>query len=115
VILDARVVGGIQMIDQGEADDKIVAVLEKDSFWGEVRDISELPRLLVERLRHYFGTYKLVPGRESQFSIEQVYDREYAFRVIEAAIKDYGQEYGWEGHDVVEQLVPTDNPLLVIL
>ena len=94
VILNARVVGGILMIDQGEADDKIVAVLENDSFWAEVTDISELPETLVERLRHYFSTYKLVPGRESQFSIEKVYDCEYAFKVVEAAIEDYNEEYG---------------------
>jgi inorganic pyrophosphatase len=94
VILNARVVGGIQMIDQGEADDKIVAILENDSFWGDVTDIAELPEILVERLRHYFGTYKLVPGKESQFSIEQVYNCEYAFAVIEAAIEDYDEEYG---------------------
>jgi inorganic pyrophosphatase len=93
VILNARVVGGIKMIDQGEADDKIVAVLENDSFWGDVRDISQLPDTLVERLRHYFATYKLVPGKESQFSIEMTYDREYAFKVVEAAIADYDQEY----------------------
>lgn len=97
VILNARVVGGIQMIDRGEADDKIVAVLGKDSFWGEVSDISELPAILVERLRHYFGTYKLVPGHESQFSIERVYGREYAFEVVEAAIEDYDEEYGQLG------------------
>jgi inorganic pyrophosphatase len=94
VILDGRVVGGIQMIDQGEADDKIVAVLENDSVWGAVTDVSELPEILVERLCHYFGTYKLVPGKESLFSIEKVYDCEDAFRVIEAAIEDYDEEYG---------------------
>jgi inorganic pyrophosphatase len=94
VILDAQVVGGIRMIDQGEADDKIVAVLENDAFWGGVTDISELPAALIERLRHYFGTYKLVPGQEPQFSIEQTYDREYALQVVEAAIVDYGGEYG---------------------
>ena len=97
VILNARVVGGIQMIDNGEADDKIVAILENDNFWGDVRDISELPKTLVERLRHYFGTYKLVPGQASQFSIEKIYDREYAFRVIEAAIEDYDRAYREEG------------------
>lgn len=94
VILNARVVGGIEMIDQGEADDKIVAVLENDSFWGAVTDISELPETLVERLRHYFGTYKLVSGQESKFSIERVYDCEHAFTVVEAAIEDYDEEYG---------------------
>src|SRR5690554_933925 len=36
IILNARVVGGIQMIDGGEADDKIIAVLAKDNFWGGV-------------------------------------------------------------------------------
>ena len=93
VILNARVVGGIQMIDGGQADDKIVAVLENDSMWGGVRDIAELPEVLVERLRHYFGTYKLVPGRESQFSIERVYDCTHAFRVVEAAMGDYANMF----------------------
>lgn len=73
VILPARVVGGLQTIDGGEADDKIVAVLENDNIWGQVTEISDLPAILVERLRHYFMTYKLVPGKPSQFSIEKVY------------------------------------------
>ena len=94
VILDAQVVGGIRMIDQGEADDKIIAVLQNDAFWGNVTDISELPHALIERLRHYFGTYKLIPGQESQFSIEQTYDRAFALRVVESAIDDYDSEFG---------------------
>ena len=94
VILNARVVGGIKMIDCGEADDKIVAVLENDSFWGDVTDISDLPHILVERLRHYFGTYKLVPGHPRQFSIEKVYDHKDAFQVVEAAMADYDEMYG---------------------
>jgi inorganic pyrophosphatase len=94
VILPARVVGGLQTIDGGEADDKIIAVLENDNIWGQVTDISDLPEILVERLRHYFMTYKLVPGKPSQFSIEKVYGREEAFAVIGAAIEDYTEEYG---------------------
>jgi inorganic pyrophosphatase len=94
VILHARVVGGIQMIDAGEADDKIVAVLDQDSFWCDVSDISELPAVLVERLSHYFSTYKMVPGEEEAFSIEKVFDKEHAFKVIEAAIEDYEAFFG---------------------
>jgi inorganic pyrophosphatase len=94
VILNARVVGGIKMIDNGEADDKIVAVLANDSFWGKVTDISELPNVLIERLRHYFSTYKMVPGQESAFSIESTYDCGPAFEVVEAAIADYNEAYG---------------------
>jgi inorganic pyrophosphatase len=94
VLLNARVVGGIQMIDGGEADDKIVAVLEKDNLWADVMDIDELPPILVERLRHYFGTYKLVPGIESPVTIAETYGREHAFRVIEASITDYQEMFG---------------------
>jgi inorganic pyrophosphatase len=94
VILPARVVGGLQTIDGGEADDKIVAVLENDNIWGQVTDISGLPEILVERLRHYFMTYKMVPGKPSQFSIEKIYGCEEAFAVIAAAIEDYNEEYG---------------------
>ena len=94
VILNARVVGGLQAIDGGEADDKIIAVLQNDEFWTGVEDVSEVPDILVERLRHYFSTYKLMPGGTSQMAIEKIYDREYALQVVAAAIKDYDEAYG---------------------
>ncbi|MCB0286305.1 MAG: inorganic diphosphatase, partial [Calditrichaeota bacterium] len=46
IILNSRVVGGLQCIDKGEADDKIIAVLENDNIWQNVHDISELPEIL---------------------------------------------------------------------
>lgn len=94
VILSARIVGGIQGVDGGLADDKIIAVLANDSFWEDAKDIDDLPKALVERLQHYFTTYKLVPGRDSQMIIEKVYGREEAEKVIQAAMDDYEQEYG---------------------
>jgi inorganic pyrophosphatase len=94
VVLDARVVGGIRMIDQGEADDKIVAILNNDSFWGDITDIAALPSALIDRLRHYFGTYKLVPGQEPTFSIRETYGLDEALCIVEAAIEDYEHEYG---------------------
>jgi inorganic pyrophosphatase len=86
------VVGGLQTIDGGKADDKIIAVLENDNFWGDVTDISELPNRLIERLEHYFGTYKMLPGTKSRVSVEKVYDRRHAHKVVEAAIEDYKRE-----------------------
>jgi inorganic pyrophosphatase len=94
VILDARVVGGVQAIDGGEADDKIIAVLDNDEFWQNVDDVSQLPEVLVERLRHYFGTYKMEPGGGSLMTIKKVYDRDYALQVVAASIKDYEETYG---------------------
>lgn len=93
ITLDARVVGGLQMIDNGEADDKIVAVLENDLFWNEVDDLDDLPEKLIERLAHYFSTYKLVPGSESDASIARTYGRDHALEVVEAARADYADEF----------------------
>jgi len=94
LIVNARVVGGLDVNDGGEADDKIIAVLENDYVWGKAEDISELPSVLVERLRHYFATYKMIPGEPSKLTVEGVYGREHALQVIEAAMKDYYEEYG---------------------
>lgn len=94
VILTARVVGGVRMIDGGESDDKIIAVLSNDSFWGHVQNVNELPPALVDRIRHYFATYKLVPGHENRVTIKQTYDRDMAKLVVEAAMQDYLDEYG---------------------
>lgn len=94
VILTARVVGGLQMIDQGEADDKIIAVLVNDNLWEKAQDLSDLPPVFVERLQHYFSTYKLVPGQAAQTAIERIYDCEHALRVVQAAIQDYDEAFG---------------------
>jgi len=94
IILNARVVGGLQMIDGGEADDKIVAVLENDLVWGGVDDIEQLPGNLVERLRHYFDTYKQIAGKDPAARVEEVYGWDHARAVIEAAQADYAEAYG---------------------
>ncbi|VGO21549.1 inorganic pyrophosphatase [Pontiella sulfatireligans] len=94
VILKARVIGGMQMIDNGEADDKIIGVLDNDQFWKDAHDIADISPALLERLRHYFETYKLVPGQPSDVTIEKIYNREHALAVIEAAMEDYTEEYG---------------------
>lgn len=94
IILSAKVVGGIQMVDHGEADDKIIAVLENDNIWQSAKSISDLPDVMIERLRHYFLTYKLVPGETSKVQIDEIYDRDHAIKVVNASILDYEDEYG---------------------
>ncbi len=94
VILNARVIGGLPMLDGGEADDKIIAVLANDNIWSKIDGFSEFPEILVERLRHYFMTYKLIPGQESTVSIGEAYGRAHAETVIKASMQDYEDEYG---------------------
>lgn len=89
IIVRARVIGGLQMVDRGEADDKIISVLDNDYVWGEARDLRDLPAVLVERLQHYFLTYRLVPGEKTQVSIAKVYGRAHAVKVVQAAMDDY--------------------------
>jgi len=98
IVLNARVVGGIQMIDDGEADDKIIAILEGDNIWGDVMDIADLPTIKIERLQHYFSTYKMQPGKNVNVKVDFVYGREEALKVIAASEKDYWNHYG-ELHD----------------
>ncbi len=94
VILNARVVGGLDVNDHGEADDKIIAVLENDMVYGRAQDVSDLPPVLIERLSHYFATYKLVPGEDARLHVERMYGVDHAMAVVEAALKDYYEEYG---------------------
>jgi inorganic pyrophosphatase len=94
VLLRARVIGGLKLIDRGEADDKIIGVLEGDYVWDTVQELTELPPVLVERLEHYFSTYKMVPGQPNKMSITGKYGFEHAKAVIEAASADYEEKFG---------------------
>jgi len=90
IILQAKPIGGFRLIDGGEADDKIIAVLKGDEFYEKWNDISEVPEVLIRRLRHYFLTYKNIPGdTQRDMEISDVYNREEAFKVIKAAQEDY--------------------------
>jgi inorganic pyrophosphatase len=94
-LLRARPIGGLRMIDGNEADDKIVAVLEKDIAFGDLHDIAECPPGLIDRLRHYFLTYKQLPGEPLRsVSIAEVYDRVEAVEVIRRSLDDYRTQFG---------------------
>ena len=93
LILNARVVGGLPMLDGGEADDKIIAVLEKDHVWSSVNDISELPQSIVERLIHYFSTYKSMPGEDPKVHVGPAYGRKHAEKVIQLSMDDYQDKF----------------------
>jgi inorganic pyrophosphatase len=90
-----RPIGGLRMIDGNQADDKIIAVLDSDVVYGHLRDVHECPPGLIDRLIHYFLSYKRGP-RESarRVSIAETYDRAEAFEVIRLSLADYEATYG---------------------
>lgn len=94
IIVQAIPIGGFRMIDGGEADDKIIAVLKHDALYGAWDDVSKLPSSIINRLKHYFLTYKQLPENEAKCEITDVYGREEAMAVIEASQRDYNEVYG---------------------
>lgn len=95
ILMHVRPVGGLLMVDRGEADDKILAVLDNDPVWGAARDIADIPASLVERLRHYFLTYKWRPEQaQPPVEIRRIYGAADAVKVLTAAIEDYNERFG---------------------
>src|ERR1700754_456531 len=93
--LRARPIGGLRMIDRRQADDKIIAVLEDDLAYGRMLEIDDVPKGLIDRLQHYFLSYKQLPGDEpKKVEITHVYDRTEALDVITRSLRDYREEFG---------------------
>lgn len=110
-LLRAQPIGGLRVIDGGQADDKLVAVLQGDITFGKITDLGELPRAVVERLEHYFLTYKLavdagaaasghgggqgaqVSARPTEVEIAGIYGRDEAREVIVRGLADYRAQF----------------------
>ena len=93
------------MLDGGEADDKIVAVLKGDQAYGDINDISELPKMVVDRVRHFFLTYKDLDGAAKNVEITHVYGKEEAYEVINRSRADYDALYGNVNENLVNELL----------
>ena len=86
-LVDATVIGNMQMIDTGIADDKIIAVASKDPAVNYITDVSELPKHFIAVLRNYFEQYKVLENKKVE--IDDFQDKAAAYTVIEAAIELY--------------------------
>ena len=89
ILVRARPIGGFRMIDNNQADDKLIAVMNNDALYEDYRDVSDLPPKVVNRLRHYFLTYKDLPGNPADVEITHVYGHEEAMDLIKRSIEDY--------------------------
>jgi inorganic pyrophosphatase len=94
IIVEAIPIGGFRMIDGGEADDKIVAVVKGDQAYGHLTDIKDAPEMVINRLKHFFLTYKDLEGDSKEVEITHTYGREEALEVINRSYNDYMNHYG---------------------
>jgi inorganic pyrophosphatase len=93
ILVKAFPIGGFRLVDNNEADDKIIAVLKNDDVYGLWKDIKDVPVTIINRLKHYFLTYKQMPHKDPSCFIDEVYGKEIAYEVIQASIKDYHHHY----------------------
>lgn len=90
IMVQVKPIGGFQMIDGNEADDKIIAVLENDAVYGAYNDITDCPPAVLDRLKHYFLTYKDMPnGEKNRCEISHTYGVKEAHNLIKRSVSDY--------------------------
>lgn len=90
-MMDAKVVGVMQMIDQGEADDKIIAVAANDPSVNHFNDIEELPKHFFNELRHFFEEYKKLEDKTVR--VDEFGNREFAYKIIREALDFYKESF----------------------
>jgi len=86
-MVEATVIGVMHMIDNGEQDDKIIAVATNDMSVNYINDLSELPPHTMKEIVRFFQDYKAL--EKKNVTIEQLLDKSYAYKVIEESIKLY--------------------------
>lgn len=86
-MIPSKVIGVMQMIDRGEADEKIIAVAEQDPSVSHINNVHDLPAYLLSELRHFFENYKTLENKK--VVINEFLSREEAFNVIRASLQQY--------------------------
>jgi inorganic pyrophosphatase len=90
-MIPCKVIGVMQMVDRGEADDKIIAVAEQDPSVSEIDDISDLPQYLLSELTHFFENYKTLENKK--VVIDQFLPKQKAFQIIEESLTLYRKTF----------------------
>lgn len=94
IVVAARILGGICMLDEGQVDDKLIGVLENDPVWSDAQEVTDLPEGMIARIRHYLSTYKLTSETESRVRLKEAYGAAHARQIVEAGMADYVERYG---------------------
>ena len=93
ILVRSRPIGGFRMIDGNESDDKIIAVLNNDAVYGNYKDITDCPNLILDRLKHYFLTYKDLPGNKANTEITHTFGIDEAYEIIKKSMEDYNERF----------------------
>ncbi|MCU0449343.1 MAG: inorganic diphosphatase [Bernardetiaceae bacterium] len=89
-VVEAKVIGVMRMLDNGAADDKIIAVAANDVSFNHLNSISELPAHTITELKSFFEDYKKL--EKKTVIVEDFMDKDIAQQIVAQAIKDYQEK-----------------------
>lgn len=91
ILVNARPVGIMGMIDGGDSDDKIIAVPVDDPRWNDVKDLKDINKHTLKEIEHFFSTYKKIQNKE--VSVTGFKGRTDAFKAVERSLKLYKEKF----------------------
>src|SRR5688572_26400231 len=90
-LIPSKVIGVMQMVDRGEADDKIIAVAEQDPSVSHINDVKDLPDHLMAELKHFFENYKTLENKK--VVVDEFLSKQKAFEIIDASVTFYRKHF----------------------
>ena len=94
VLVEARPIGILKMVDSGEADEKVIAVPVEDKRWDDVRDIADANQHTLKEIVNFFETYKMLKGKPSPVETDGFGDRADAEAAFARACSLYNEKHG---------------------
>ena len=84
-------IGQILMVDEGKEDIKIIAIPFKDPMWNSFKKIEDLPKHIIDEMRHFFGVYKQLEGKQPV--VKEVLGPDEAKKTIQKALDEYVEKF----------------------
>ena len=91
-LVECYPIGVVKMIDNGEYDEKIIAICTHDPFYNMYKDIKDLPQHISEEIKHFFAVYKTLEYKDT--IVHEVEGSREAIRVIKKCIENYQNKFG---------------------
>lgn len=91
IIIKARPIGVMRMIDGGEEDDKLLCVPTDDPRFRHIQDLKDVPQHILDEIAHFFKVYKELENK--QVEVKGWHDKAAAIKTFNASLELYKKEF----------------------